>query len=780
MIELEIDGKKIKVEEGTTIIEAADALNVYIPRFCYHKKLSIAANCRMCLVEVEKVGKPLPACATPVTPGMKILTQSEKTLDAQRSVMQFLLINHPLDCPICDQGGVCELQDLAMGFGRSYSNYDETKRSVFSQDIGALVETEMTRCIQCTRCVRFGNEIAGLPELGVLERGENSEISTYVQHFLKSELSGNIIDICPVGALTNKPARYEGRGWEYREHPVISPHDCVGSNIFLHTRGQEYALQRKVMQAVPRNNELINEIWISDRDRYGHFGLYDESRVGCPRVKRDNTWCEVSWEEALEQLATQLKQTVAENPDLLAALCSPSSTLEEMYLLQRLMRDLGSSHIDHRMRWQDFSDQNYLPQFLNCGLKISEIEKQNAFLLIGSHVRLEQPLINHRINKACSEGATVCAINSYDYAFNYPLAEKMIVSPQQIVVSLQQILSALQNKNVSDIAKKIANSLKEADKAAIFIGEQGLHSPHSAQIRALAHQIAKLSGASIGVLTDGANSAGAWLAGAIPHRGPAGEKLEKLGLHAKAMLTNKPSKMYLLLNMELESDCAYPATALRALQQANFVVCMTPFASMAMQEYADMILPVAPYTESGGTYVNAEGRWQSFAPVSVPENDSKPAWKVLRVLGNLCNLKGYDYKVQQEVRSELKALLTKAPQHQPCEFPFTAVVEPDQQLWRLAPWSIYQVDQLVRRAKPLQSVFPEEANKLAINSRTAEKLGFQVNQKVMAVQGKSSISLPLSIDDNLADNTVWLASGRHETAGFGCGQGPIILQRGQA
>lgn len=783
MVEIEIDGKKTVAKDDASIIEAADEMGIYIPRFCYHKKLSVAANCRMCLVEVDKSGKPLPACATPVTTGMKVFTKSQKAIEAQRVVMEFLLINHPLDCPICDQGGECELQDLAMGFGRSDSNYDKIKRAVFSDNIGPLVETEMTRCIQCTRCVRFGEEIAGLPELGVVNRGEQEAISTYVKHFMQSELSGNIIDICPVGALTDKPARYQGRGWEYRENAAVSPHDCVGSNIFFHTRWQQYAPQRTVMRAVPRENDAVNETWMSDRDRFSHFGLYHESRIYQPQIKINGKWVEVSWEEALAAIKTKTEALVKKHgASQIGALTSPSATIEEYYLLQKWLRGLGSHNIDHRIRWQDFRDQNAFPTFPGLALPIAEIENLDAILLIGSSVRFEQPLISHRINKAHSEGAKILAINPMDYPFVFEVDEKIIVSPQKLL----EVLHTIANEK----SHTIIETLEKAEKATIFLGEHALHHTEASEIRAWAYFIGEKCGASVGLLTEGSNSAGAWLVGAIPHRGLAGASLDSPGLDAKAMLTTDPLKAYFLLNFEPELDCAYAAEAKRTLMNAEFVACLTTFRSSEMESYADILLSIAPFSESGGTFVNVEGRWQSCMPASAPENDSQPAWKVLRILGNFFGLPGFDYKTLQEVRHSF------IPATSSVAIPQTGIIQQTKQslfpppsrprgndsigessLTRLAPWPMFCVDNIVRRSQPLQETLANRLNNIRLNANTASRLNLTAGDPVTAIQGASRVTLPLAIDERLADNTVLLASGLTVTAGFGQAETTITLER---
>ena len=702
MIEFELDGKQLSVLEGTTIIEAADDAGVYIPRFCYHKKLSIAANCRMCLIEVEKMGKPLPACATPITKDMKVKTKSEMALKAQRDVMEFLLINHPLDCPICDQGGECELQDLSMGFGQSKSEFDFSKRAVFSQDIGPLIETEMTRCIQCTRCVRFGEEVAGLRELGVVNRGEKEEIGTYIQHFLKSEVSGNIIDICPVGALTNKPARYELRGWEVKEHASISPHDCVGTNVFLHSRGKELSPERTVFRSVPKENQAINEVWMSDRDRFSVEGLYHQDRVYKPQMKKNGQWVEVEWQYALDAIAhltshiTEAAAKAGAQESQIAGIADYSATVEEYYLFQKLIRALGSPNVDHRIRELDFTDQLRRPLFPQLNTTIADIENCDTILLVGSNVRYEQPIISTRIFKAYQDGLKVMAVNPVDYEFVYPLFEKMI--DDNIIESLSDIVKAL---SIDASGNAIAEQLKSSKHAAIFVGAFAQHHPHAATIRDLVHQISHLSGVTAGLLTDGANSAGAWIAGCVPHRASAGAIVNHIGKDAKALLTTDPVAAYFLLNTELENDSAYADKAMEALAQAKLVVCFNTFSTEKMREYADFILPITPYSENEGTYVNVNGVWQSFNAVGVPHIESKPAWKVLRVLANRMNLAGFNYETVNAVRDEIKSQLNQVTCCDDCK-KLVDVVVPRFEKVTIKTWHMYRDNALVRRAKALQ------------------------------------------------------------------------------
>lgn len=789
MIEVTIDGKKLTVPEGTTIIEAADDAGIYIPRFCYHKKLSIAANCRMCLVEVVNGRGPVPACATPVMKDMQVHTQSKAALESQRAVMEFLLINHPLDCPICDQGGECELQDLAMGYGSPDSHYDEAKRAVASEDIGPLVETEMTRCIHCTRCVRFGEEVAGLRELGVTFRGENSEIGTYVQHFLTSELSGNVIDVCPVGALTAKPSRYQERAWQLQEHATIAPHDCVGSNIFVHSRGQEYVPQREVIRAVPRENEAVNEVWISDRDRFSYEGVHHEDRLLTPRIKQNGQWVACEWKQALMHIADVLQTVLqAHGPEQLGMLLSPNSTLEEAFLLQKLCRLLGSPHIDYRVRDLDFSDQDTAPECDNLGVTIDALETQSAILLVGANLRFEQPMLNHRIVKAVDAGAKVMLINAVDYPANYTVANQII--DHDLVWQLSGVAKALADDcgasypelssvSVSETAKAMAQTLKQSERSSIIFGLFAMQHPQASQLRMLARLIGELSGSQIGGVSDGANAQGAALAGALPHRGPANTAVSALGDTAQAMLTTAPKKAYFLLGLEPESDTAYPAAALTALKQAELVVCFSSYATPLMADYADVILPIAPFTENAGTFVNITETWQSFAAATVPKGEAKPAWKVIRVLANFLQLDGFEYKTAHQVRDEVKRLMADKPAWSPPAITLCKLAPVSESgLRRLAPMPLYRCDALVRRAASLQACSHDPVSTgLRVHSRTAAAHQLAEGVSTVASQGGQTITLPLTIDDRIAPGLVMLPAALPETAGFGEAMAEIQLRQ---
>jgi NADH-quinone oxidoreductase subunit G len=771
-IEIEIDGRKLTVNPSQTVIQAADEAGIYIPRFCYHKHLSIPANCRMCLVEMEKSPKPIPACATPVAAGMKIFTKSSKTLAAQKSVMEFLLINHPLDCPICDQGGECELQDLSMGYGSGRSDYTECKRAVPDQDLGPLIATEMTRCIYCTRCVRFGDEIAGLREIGAIGRGEFTEISTYVQHAVKSEVSGNIIDLCPVGALTSKPYRFTARPWELDQAPSIAPHDCVGSNLNIHTR------YGKVMRVVARENTRTNQTWISDRDRYSYAGLYHPDRLEEPLARIDGKLVVVEWRQALEMAAAGLQETISTHgSDKVGALASPNSTLEEFYLLQKVIRGLGSPHVDHRLREIDTRDQADMGQFLGLPIPIDALEECDAILLVGSNIQKEQPMLGVRVRKASLNGAAVIAINPMDYQFNFAVSGKKIIDPHFMVNTLAGLAKALNATDVLDHVvvdeetKQLAHQLKGKQKICIVLGALALHHPKAATLRYLAQQIAKVTGAKLGLLTDGANSAGGWLAGAIPHRHTNGSVCNNLGLSAYEMV-EKARKAYLLMNVEPELDFANSYHAVEALKQATCVVALSAYRNSVLEQHAQVILPMAPFTETSGTFINVTGEWQSFTKVAKNFGQSRPAWKILRVLGNFLQLSGFSFDSAEEVLNEVKAVVSPDAEtvmnlSKPRDF---ELASEKQSLTRIGEIPIYSLDSLVRRSQPLQAtqeIMEGDTKALRLHPETAKHLGLKEGAMAEISQRSVKLRLPVLYDTRVAQQAVWVAGGIAETAGLG-------------
>jgi NADH-quinone oxidoreductase subunit G len=788
LVSIEIDGRPLQVRKGAMIIEVADAAGIDIPRFCYHKKLSVAANCRMCMVEVEKVPKPLPACATPVAEGMKVFTRSAIATGAQKAVMEFLLINHPLDCPICDQGGECELQDLALGYGRDISRFAEKKRVVQDKYIGPLIATDMTRCIHCTRCIRMLSEIAGRMELGATGRGENMEIGTYIEGSLESELSGNVIDVCPVGALTSRPFRFKARAWELNQGASIAPHDSVGSNIFVHTR------RGQVMRVVPRENEAVNEVWLSDRDRFSYEGLYAEDRLAAPMVKVDGAWRETDWDGALQAAVDGLHAVVQQHgAEQLGVLVSPVATLEEMYLAQALARGLGTRNIDHRLRQGDFTGQDNAPLAPLLGQSLEALESLDAALLIGSNPRKEQPLIAHRLRKAAAAGARVMFVNPVDYEFNLPVHARAVVPPSRLAAVLagvaacfpdagagapQAVRKLIAAARPDDSQRAIAQALRGAGNRTVLLGNAAAAHPQASLLSALAAVIAAASGAVLGQLPEAANSVGGWLAGALPHRGTAGTSVTAGGLDARAMLES-PRKGYLLLGVEPEHDCWDAAGAARALAGAGFVVALTPWAGTSLKAAAHVLLPVAPFTETSGTFVNAEGRWQSFAGAAAPFGASRPGWKVLRVLGNRLGLEGFQYAASEEVRDELQRRLEDASVEDRRGSAATAdAPAAGEGLERIGEAAIYGADALVRRAEALQRT-PDAlvAAAARMNAAQAQSAGVDGAERVRVSQGEASAVLTLRIDERVPDGCVWILSGTAPAAALGAAFGPIRVER---
>ena len=850
---IEIDGRPFRARKGQMVIEVADANAIAIPRFCYHHKLTVAANCRMCLVEVERAPKPLPACATPVMDGMKVFTRSKTARAAQKSVMEFLLINHPLDCPICDQGGECELQDVAMGYGGDVSRFNERKRAVEDKDLGPLIATDMTRCIHCTRCVRFGEEIGGMPELGAAGRGEDMEIGTFIVGSVDSELSGNVIDLCPVGALTSKPFRFRARAWEMAQRDGIAPHDPVGSNIHLHVR------RGRVMRVAPRANEAINEVWISDRDRFGYEGLYSEDRVRAPMVRRGGTWQEVSWEEALDATAAGLREVVASSgAAALGALASASCTVEELYLFQHLVRGLGSANVDHRVRQRDFSDQDAAPGYPSIGMGLADLERLDAALLIGSCTRKEHPIVNHRLRKASLAGAAVTYLDVMAHDLNLAPAARMVVPPPALAGALaavtmaaarvaggklagarhEQLLRKLEGfgalaggigdglggigsvgtgsggaggiggagsasapgdvENVAETgvrrlqqadAERIARALADAGRGAILLGPQAINHRDAAALRGLAACLADLTGATLGTLDEGANPAGAWIAGALPHRGPRGTAAEPRGLDARAMI-EADLDAYLLMGLEPELDCADGARAREALNRARFVVSLAAFRSEAMSEYAHVILPAAAFAETEGTFVNLSGTWQSFGAAVPPYADARPAWRVLRVLGNLLDLPGFEQETIEDVRAALggpsaagvgePAAAGNAGWTLPRSLPEPAEGTEDAEgiaLARIAPVPMHAVDALVRRSKPLQATKDAEFRGVGLCPATIERLGLADGEPAVVRQNGGSVTLRVVADRRVPEDCAYLPAGIAATATLDVGDGSVIIDR---
>ena len=786
MINIAIDGKPVETERGSTVMDAANKLGIYIPHFCYHKKLSIAANCRMCLVEIEKTPKPMPACATPVADGMKVHTHSQIAVKAQQGVMEFLLINHPLDCPICDQGGECQLQDLAVGYGGSASRYHEPKRSVMHKDIGPLVSTEeMNRCIHCTRCVRFGQEIAGVMELGMAFRGEHSEIMSFVNSTVDSELSGNIIDLCPVGALTSKPFRYTARNWELSHRKSVSPHDGLGSNLSVQVK------DNKVMRVVPVENEAINECWLSDKERFSYEGLNSPERLTKPMLKQDNKWIEVDWQTALEYVANGLRQIGSTaGAEQIAALATAHSTLEELYLLQKLMCGLGSNNIDFRLRQSDFSSDGKRAGVPWLGMPIGDINSRDRFLIVGSFLRKDHPLLAQRVRQAARKGAQVNIVHASGDDLLMPVANKAIVAPNELVNMLAQILKALSaEKSVSlsgeiqqdvaavqpsEQARAIARSLASGERSAVLLGNFAQQHPQAVQISVLSEQIALLCDAKFGYLGEAANSVGGYLAGAVPTAG--------VGMNAVQMLAS-PRKAYILLNVEPELDMHDPQLAMAAMQAADMVVALSAYKHHAA-DYADVMLPIAPFTETSGTFVSTEGRVQSFRGAVKPLGDARPAWKVLRVLANLLGVSGFDYDSSEEVRDEALpkndgavSVADKLNNHISGVALQVSSGSGSQGLQRISDVPIYSADAVVRRAASLQTTRDAVAPSIVMHSVELQKLGLKSGDAVKVHQGKASTRMKVGADDSVPFAAARVAAGHPDTASLGAMFGFIRVER---
>ena len=773
MVEIELDGKKVEVAPGSMVMDAANKLGTYIPHFCYHKKLSIAANCRMCLVEVEKAPKPMPACATPVSPGMIVRTHSDKAVAAQKSVMEFLLINHPLDCPICDQGGECQLQDLAVGYGKSESRYNEEKRVVTPKEAGPLISMEeMSRCIQCTRCVRFGQEVAGVMEFGMLGRGEHSEITTFVGKTVDSEVSGNMIDLCPVGALTSKPFRYSARPWELQRRKSVSPHDSLGTNLIVQVKGG------KVMRVLPLENENINECWLSDKDRFSYEALDNADRLINPMIKQGGNWIETDWQTALEYVAHGLRNIRHEHgADSIAAVATAHSTVEELYLLNKAMRGFGVNSVDFRLRQSDFALDGQVTPWL--GMPIAELSNLKRAFIVGSFLRKDHPLVATRLRTAVKAGAKLSILHGSDEDNLIPTANKLIAAPSDWLAVLSEVVSAVaaakdiaapagfENVQAGDAAKAIAASLVAIDgdvPGAVLLGNAASHHPEASKIHAAAQWIANATGAKFGSFVEAANTVGGYLVGAT----------------SNTDLFSVPKKAYVLLNAEPELDAANPQQAVAALAGAEMVVAMSPFKHGF--EYADVLLPISPFTETAGTFVNCEGRAQSFNGTVKPLGETRPAWKVLRVLGNLLGLQGFEYDTAEAIREEalgkgvtdLQAKLNNVAKLAP-----TAASRSEEQgaLQRLADVPIYFADAIARRSEPLLRTADGQQPLARLPKALAERLGVKAGDVVKVTQGNGSALLVADIDARLPANVVRVAAAHPATATLGAMFGSINVEK---
>ncbi len=777
-VTIEVDGRPLEAEAGEMLICVTDRNDIYIPRFCYHDRLSVAANCRMCLVEVERAPKPLPACATPVMDGMKVFTRSDIARTAQEGTMEFLLINHPLDCPVCDQGGECPLQDQAMGYGKDDSRFMERKRSVPSHDIGPLIATEMTRCIHCTRCVRFGEEVAGVMEMGAPGRGESMTINTFLNRSIDSEVSGNIIDLCPVGALTSRPYRFAARSWELRSHPGISPHDCLGTNINIQT------LRDQVERVLPLENADINDCWLADRDRFSYEAVNSENRLTQPMIREDGEWKETGWEAALLHAAKGIRAVIeTASPSAVGALASPASTLQEFYLLQKLLRSLGSENIDHRLQQCDFRDDAVAPRFPASEVPIREYDHLDSVVLVGSNLRKEQPLLSLRLRQGqLKAGTSVSAINPMDFDFNFDTAELRVAPGAEMLVHLGALAESVAGIQGISLPPEIArigpaspmettaqNLVDAGEKGLIVLGALAQQHDDASLIKAIAHWIAEHAGCKLAILAP-ANSAAGWLANCLPGSG---------GLNAGQML-NAGLDAMILLGTEPELDSLHGKAAFNALEKAGFVVQISAFKSESVMQYADALLPMAAFAESAGTYVNCEGRVQQAGVAASPRGESRPAWKILRVLGNFLGQEGFDYITLDDVSGELESALDLSGISPSARFTRWQAGNPKsprgEGLLRIAETPMYRLDPTLRHAGALQRTADNPPPAVTVHPDTAQRLNLAAGNTVRVRNGTGQAVLPLRADRRVPGNAAYIPAGFPETTPLG-GQVPVTLEK---
>ena len=789
-ITLTINGQAIESQAGRLLIDVADENNIVIPRFCYHKKLSVAANCRMCLVEIERLPKPMPACATPVTDGMVVLTHSASAIAAQKSTMEFLLINHPLDCPICDQGGECELQDVAMGFGDGISQYTEQKRVVMDKNIGPLIATDFTRCIHCTRCVRFGDEIAGLPELGLTGRGENVEIGTFIEKSISSELSGNVIDICPVGALTAKPSRYTARPWELTQHASVAAHDCIGSNIYVHTRGND------IIRVVPRENESINESWISDRDRFSYIAVKNAGRITSPMLRVNGQLKTVDWETAINAAVEKLSGAANQDAEQIAALISPQATLEEHYLAQKLLRGLGSSNIDHRLSQTDFSAQGQSAVMPWLGISLESVESLDACLIVAGSLRQEQPMLSHRIRKSViNNGAKVSSIGHLAGQYNFELFEELNGSAEQLLNDLAGVVVALTEKASVDLSKRlrglvdgfnlqeehkaIANSLLNGKKSAVIVGIQALASPYLSLIQELCEAISVHSDSSLGNLSPSANTAGACLAGSLPHRLPGGVVVNGEWQHTRQIIDSK-HRVLLSFGINPVLDINHGSLAPQLAANNDFVIAINSFNNQFINDQADLVLPLAVFGETSGTFVNVEGLWQSFKGSVKALGESRQGWKILTALGQVLLPGDFEYADSLAVKNEAKELCRDVSLNNLCGVQSTETRLPVQSrsIQKISIAPIYASDELTRLSVPLQATpIMQQLCAVSMNRAQAEKLELVDADQVHIKQGQGTAILPLIISDDIPTGCICMPTGIDAVKDLADAYGAIELER---
>lgn len=798
MITLEINGQSVQAESGMSIIEAADQAGIHIPRFCYHRELSVAANCRMCLVEVEKSRKPLPACATPVTDDMRVFTQSSLAVAAQRSVMEYLLINHPLDCPVCDQGGECALQDTSMGYGSGYSHYSDGKRSVFKADIGPLIDTGMTRCIHCTRCVRFGEEVAGLRELGMCNRGEHAEIGTYVKQFIHSEVSGNVIDLCPVGALTSKPFRYQCRSWELFEKPGVAAHDAWGSTIDWHVRKSDLAENCRVMRVVPRDADPLRHDWLSDRDRFSYEGFDHKERLASPKVSAAGQWRDVSWQQSVPDFLDKLQYIIQQHgADDVVVLVSPNVSVEAGFMIQRVMRELGVSHIDHRLRISDACDQENQPVMLGLDMTRPDLQASDAFLIVGADLRREHPVASLSVRQAVLEGASAYLLQSFSRPQYIPMTA-ITQSPQVWSQVLLSMIADAHSKGVAlpqgfslpaDVVSADAtqsacvDSLLAGKQAVIWLGLQAYQHPHASLLRFYARVLSQMCDAKLALMSDGANSAGLSLAGVLPHREAFSQAAPSVVSTLPARF-DEPKRAYLLFDIDPDHDFAAAGQAFQALSQAELVVAFSSFTSDTLHQLAHYLLPTTVVSEEAGSFINMRAQWQHYAPATPAFGQARPIWKIMRLIGQLANLSKCDYGDVHAIGRLIKAKCPSADRAFVWGDDLTSMPTlptwPVDRLMRIGYWPLYRVDAVTRRAKSLQethALLNPQISAAKMHPKTAAQYGLVDRATVRFKQNNESREFTILFDDRMSEQCVRLASAENVTASWGDAYAAITIDQ---
>ena len=735
-----INDKEFDALPGETIIQLSDRVGIHIPRFCYHKHLSVVASCRMCLVDIEGVKHAQPACSTPLNDNMRVNTSSQKTKDAQKNSMEFLLINHPLDCPICDQGGECELQDVSLEHGDDHSTYMQLKRVVIDKDVSPLISTDMTRCIHCSRCVRFGEEISNVKELGLLDRGEDMKIDVFVEQKISSELSGNMIDLCPVGALNNKPYRYKARTWDLREHSGISPHDCIGSNIFYHT------YKNKIVRAVPKENPDINQTWLSDRDRFGYEGIYSKDRIYKTLIRQDSKLIELERQLVTQKISELLNDMIRDNgTDKIGCLISARSTNEELFLFQKLARGLGIKNIDHRTNECDFSYQDNYPVMPSLGCDISDLDSFDNIILIGVNIKSEFPILSVRLNQAVKKGTKIYSINFDSSSEDFPLFFKKTVNNKDLVTFFTN--------------EKTTLNFNKDQKTLVINGPAISRLSNQSDVLSIIHKYCLSIKATLGILTDYCNSTGAWISGNVPHREIAGVSIKEQGLNSYDMLSSEVSS-YVLFNLEPELDFYDSKLIENSLKKSKCNVIFSNYLTPMIEKYADIIIPIATFAETKGSYINIEGKEQSFNNIVNLDKNIYEGWDILSQIIADNNLGSYSYDTIREelIRSinDVDYSLNNLSNHS-----LNQDNKKNDDIFILSKRHIYKSDSIVRRSESLKMTEQSKFDKIYISKNLKDNIDQSIIKSLHDFN-VDDYQTKLVVDSNLSSNTIIYPSSDYE------------------